>query len=48
MLDLQGKSLELYNNTKDVRKHNLDTLHQIQGAYKTQLWSTLNNFWRNM
>jgi len=48
MARLKGKSIEFYNQTKAIREHNLLTLQHVTGTYKTRLWQTLSQVWKNL
>ena len=46
LVALKGSSLELYNNTREIREHNLTNLQHLIGRYKTKLWTTLDQYWQ--
>ena len=48
MARLKGKSIKFYNQTKAIREHNLVTLQHVTGTYKTRLWQTLSQLWKNL
>lgn len=45
---IKGKTLKLYQDTKNIRDHNLMNLQQRIGMYKTGLWQRLDEFFNNI
>lgn len=45
---LKGTSIGFYNQTKEIREHNLLTLQHVIGTHKTRLWQILDELWKNL
>lgn len=48
MARLKDRSIEFYNQTKEIREHNFATLQNVTGTFKTRLWQTLSQLWKNL
>jgi hypothetical protein len=45
---LKVSSGKLYNDTKEIRDHNLLNLQHQAGMYKTKLWNRMDEFMKNV
>ena len=45
---LKGSSGKLYDDTKEIRDHNLLNLQHQAGMYKTKLWNRMDEFMKNV
>ena len=48
LLMLKGSSRKLYDDTKEIRDHNLLNLQHQAGMYKTKLWNRMDEFMKNV
>jgi hypothetical protein len=48
LLMLKGSSRKLYDDTKEIRDHNLLNLQHQTGMYKTKLWNRMDEFMKNV
>lgn len=45
---LAGNSHGFYSDTQEIREHNHRHLQDLGGRFRTTLWKTLDDFWRNI
>tara|TARA_R110000803_G_scaffold41965_1_gene90088 strand:- start:115 stop:1218 length:1104 start_codon:yes stop_codon:yes gene_type:complete len=45
---LKGSGRKLYNDTQEIRDHNLLNLQHQAGMYKTKLWNRMDEFMKNI
>jgi len=48
LMMLKGSSGKLYDDTKEIRDHNLLNLQHQAGMYKTKLWNRMDEFMKNV
>ncbi len=47
LVEHQGRFHDLYNDTKDIREHNLNHLANLYGQYSLTWWKTMTQWWKN-
>lgn len=48
MIGLRGNTFQVYQDTKEIREHNHLNLQRCGGEWKTNLWKTIDEFWKNI
>ena len=47
LVDLKDRMPKFYDDTKDIREHNLKNLAHLYGEYGLVWWKTMSEWWRN-
>ena len=47
LIDLKGRMLKFYKDTRQIREHNLKNLTMIFGEYDLLWWTTMTEWWKN-
>ena len=47
LVDLKDRMPKFYDDTKDIREHNLKNLAHLYGEYGLVWWNTMSEWWRN-
>ena len=48
LMDLRGRTYEIYRDSQKIRQHNLLNLQHLSGEYYTNFWKNMDNVWKNI